>query len=92
MESILGGERGVCIGDGITMQCSRNTTADSEAAEALRKGCAPETARAHLQAVIEALAPFTVGSREAGRWAHFVARELRDPGLNYGTVDSLHPG
>jgi TetR/AcrR family transcriptional regulator, regulator of cefoperazone and chloramphenicol sensitivity len=66
--------------DAIVAQYRRNTTTASEAAEALRKGCAPETARAHLRAVIEALARFTVGTREAARWAHFVARELRDPG------------
>jgi TetR/AcrR family transcriptional regulator, regulator of cefoperazone and chloramphenicol sensitivity len=30
--------------------------------------------------VIGALARFLVGSRETERWAHFVARELRDPG------------
>jgi TetR/AcrR family transcriptional regulator, regulator of cefoperazone and chloramphenicol sensitivity len=58
----------------------RNTTVTSEAAEALRKGCAAEAARDHLKAVIGALAGFLVGSRETERWAHFVARELRDPG------------
>jgi AcrR family transcriptional regulator len=39
-----------------------------------------ETARAHLKAVIGALAGFLVGSREAERWTQFVAREMRDPG------------
>ncbi len=66
--------------EAIVAQYRRNTTAASEAAEALRKGCAAETARAHLKAVIGALAGFLVGSRKAARWTHFVARELRDPG------------
>jgi TetR/AcrR family transcriptional regulator, regulator of cefoperazone and chloramphenicol sensitivity len=57
-----------------------NMSVASEAAEALRKGCSAETARDHLKAVMTALAGFLVGSREAERWAHFVARELRDPG------------
>jgi TetR/AcrR family transcriptional regulator, regulator of cefoperazone and chloramphenicol sensitivity len=57
-----------------------NTTAASKAAEALRQGCSAETARDYLKAVIGALAGFLVGSRETERWAHFVARELRDPG------------
>jgi TetR/AcrR family transcriptional regulator, regulator of cefoperazone and chloramphenicol sensitivity len=66
--------------EAIVAQYRRNTTAASEAAEALRKGCAAETARDHLKAVIGALAGFLVGSQQAARWAHFVARELRDPG------------
>jgi TetR/AcrR family transcriptional regulator, regulator of cefoperazone and chloramphenicol sensitivity len=66
--------------EAIVAQYRSNTTAASEAAEALRKGCAAETARAHLKAVIGALAGFLVGSRKAARWTHFVARELRDPG------------
>jgi TetR/AcrR family transcriptional regulator, regulator of cefoperazone and chloramphenicol sensitivity len=59
---------------------SHTTGAGRKAAEALNDGCAAETARAHLKAVIGALAGLLVGSREAERWAHFVARELRDPG------------
>jgi TetR/AcrR family transcriptional regulator, regulator of cefoperazone and chloramphenicol sensitivity len=66
--------------EAVVAQYRRNTTVASEAAVALREGCAAETARAHLKAVIEALVRFQVGSREAARWAHFVARELRDPG------------
>jgi AcrR family transcriptional regulator len=41
---------------------------------------ATEATRAQLKALIRALAGFLVGSTEAARWAHFVARELRDPG------------
>jgi TetR/AcrR family transcriptional regulator, regulator of cefoperazone and chloramphenicol sensitivity len=66
--------------EAIVKRYRRNTTVASEAAEALREGCAAETARDHLKAVIGALAVFLVGSRETERWAHFVARELRDPG------------
>jgi TetR/AcrR family transcriptional regulator, regulator of cefoperazone and chloramphenicol sensitivity len=59
----------------------RHTTpAAAEAAKTLSEDCAPETARNHLKAVIGALARFLVGSKEAEHWAHFVARELRDPG------------
>jgi TetR/AcrR family transcriptional regulator, regulator of cefoperazone and chloramphenicol sensitivity len=64
----------------IVKRYRRNATVASEAAEALRHGCAAEAARDHLKAVIGALAEFLVGSRETERWAHFVARELRDPG------------
>ncbi len=66
--------------EAIVAQYRGNTTAASGAAEALKKGCTPEAARAHLKAVIGALAAFLVGSRKAAQWAHFVARELRDPG------------
>jgi AcrR family transcriptional regulator len=66
--------------EAIVAQYRRNTTAATEAAEALRKGCTAEDARAHLKAVFVALAEFSVGSRKAARWTHFVARELRDPG------------
>ena len=66
--------------EAIVERYRRNTMVASEAAEALRKGCAAETARDHLKAVIAALAKFLAGSRETERWAHFVARELRDPG------------
>jgi TetR/AcrR family transcriptional regulator, regulator of cefoperazone and chloramphenicol sensitivity len=59
----------------------RHTTgAAAEAAKALKEDCAAETARRQLKALIRALAGFLVGSKEAERWAQFVARELRDPG------------
>jgi len=54
--------------------------AAAKAAELLEEGCSVESARVQLKALIGALAGFLVGSREAGRWAQFVARELRDPG------------
>jgi TetR/AcrR family transcriptional regulator, regulator of cefoperazone and chloramphenicol sensitivity len=67
--------------EAIVERYRRNTTgAAAEAAKALREDCASETARVHLKALIGALAGFLVGSREAQRWAQFVARELRDPG------------
>lgn len=66
--------------EAIVAQYRRNTTAASDAAEALRNSCECETARIHLKAVIGALAGFLVGSRKATPWTHFVARELRDPG------------
>lgn len=50
------------------------------AAKALKGKIPAETARAHLKAVIGALAGFLVGSREAERWTQFVAREVREPG------------
>jgi AcrR family transcriptional regulator len=59
---------------------SHTTGAARLAAEALNDGCAAETARAHLKAVIGALAGLLVRSRKAERWGQFVARELRDPG------------
>lgn len=59
---------------------SHTSGAAREAIEALNDGCAPETARAHLKAVIGALAGLLVGSRKPERWVPFVARELRDPG------------
>jgi TetR/AcrR family transcriptional regulator, regulator of cefoperazone and chloramphenicol sensitivity len=58
----------------------RTAVAAAEAAEALKKENAAETARSELKALIGALAGLLVGSREAEGWAHFVARELRDPG------------
>jgi AcrR family transcriptional regulator len=59
----------------------RHTTgAAGQAAKALKEDRSAETARLHLKAVIGALAGFLVGSKEAERWAQFVARELRDPG------------
>jgi TetR/AcrR family transcriptional regulator, regulator of cefoperazone and chloramphenicol sensitivity len=54
--------------------------AGSMAAEALNEGCSAVTARVRLKALIAALGEFLIGSREASRWAQFVARELRDPG------------
>jgi AcrR family transcriptional regulator len=58
---------------------SHTTGAARKAAQALNDGCTAETARAHLKAVIGALAGLLVGSTEVERWAQFVARELRDP-------------
>jgi AcrR family transcriptional regulator len=59
----------------------RHTATDAaQAADALNKGCSGETARAHLKAVIGALARLLVGSDKAQHWAQFVSRELRDPG------------
>jgi TetR/AcrR family transcriptional regulator, regulator of cefoperazone and chloramphenicol sensitivity len=54
--------------------------AGAKAAEALNEGGSAETARVQLKALFAALGGFLVGSREASRWAQFVARELRDPG------------
>jgi TetR/AcrR family transcriptional regulator, regulator of cefoperazone and chloramphenicol sensitivity len=56
------------------------TAAAAQAAQALNEDDTVETARAQLKALIAALAGFLVGSKEAERWAQFVARELRDPG------------
>ena len=60
----------------------RNHTAGAaeHAADAMRTDCSAEEARKELKSVIGALAGFLVGSKEAQRWAQFVARELRDPG------------
>jgi TetR/AcrR family transcriptional regulator, regulator of cefoperazone and chloramphenicol sensitivity len=60
----------------------RRHTAETaaEARTALKEDRTAEAARAHLKAVIGALAGFLVGSKEAERWAQFVGRELRDPG------------
>jgi AcrR family transcriptional regulator len=67
--------------EAIVERYRRNTTAvAAEARKTLSEDCAPETARNQLKAVIGALARFLVGSKEAEHWAHFVARELRDPG------------
>ncbi len=59
---------------------SHTTAAAAKAREALREDCSAETARAHLKALIGALAGLLVGSKETESWAQFVARELRDPG------------
>lgn len=56
------------------------TTAAAEAAEALKADSSAGTARVQLKALIGALAGLLVGSTEAEGWAHFVTRELRDPG------------
>src|ERR1700733_1649625 len=67
--------------EAIVERYRRHTTvAAAKAAELLEEGCSVESARVQLQALIGALAGFLVGSREAGRWAQFVARELRHPG------------
>jgi TetR/AcrR family transcriptional regulator, regulator of cefoperazone and chloramphenicol sensitivity len=59
----------------------RYTASDAaQAAKALAEGCPGESARAHLKAVIGALARLLVGSDKAQHWAQFVSRELRDPG------------
>jgi len=52
----------------------------AKAVEALNEGGSAETARVQLKALFAALGGFLVGSRDASRWAQFVARELRDPG------------
>jgi TetR/AcrR family transcriptional regulator, regulator of cefoperazone and chloramphenicol sensitivity len=72
----------------------RHTAAAAQAARALSQDGAAETTRAQLKALIRALAGFLVGSTEAERWAHFVARELRDPGPAFEILyDSLwRPG
>jgi TetR/AcrR family transcriptional regulator, regulator of cefoperazone and chloramphenicol sensitivity len=54
--------------------------AGAKAAESLMEGGSAETARVQLKALLAALGGFLVGTREASRWAQFVARELRDPG------------
>ncbi len=59
---------------------SHTKAAGSKAREALNEGASAETARVQLKALFAALGGFLVGSQEASRWAHFLARELRDPG------------
>jgi len=67
--------------EAIVERYRRHTAAAAaQAREALHADAAPETARAHLKALIRALAGFLIGSKEAQRWAQFVGRELRDPG------------
>src|ERR1700691_2526019 len=63
--------------------------AGAKAADALNEGGSAETARVPPQVLFAALGTFLVGSREASRWAHFVARELRDPGPAF---DLLYAG
>jgi AcrR family transcriptional regulator len=66
--------------EAIVERYRQTTGAAAQAARALSEDGATETTRAQLKALIRALAGFLVGSTEAERWAHFVARELRDPG------------
>jgi len=67
--------------EAIVERFRRHTTAAAaQARESLHADGAAETALVHLKALIRALAGFLVGSKEAQRWAAFVARELRDPG------------
>jgi AcrR family transcriptional regulator len=67
--------------EAIVERFRRHTTvAAAEAAEGLKQDCTAQTARGLLKSVIGALAGFLAGSKEAERWAQFVARELRDPG------------
>ncbi|MGA8615670.1 MAG: CerR family C-terminal domain-containing protein [Xanthobacteraceae bacterium] len=66
--------------EAIVERYRRHTGAAAQAARAVSDDLAVETTRAQLKALIRALAGFLVGSTEAERWAHFVARELRDPG------------
>jgi len=54
--------------------------AAAQAARAVSEDDTAAMTRAQLKALIRALAGFLVGTTEAERWAHFVARELRDPG------------
>jgi TetR/AcrR family transcriptional regulator, regulator of cefoperazone and chloramphenicol sensitivity len=71
-----------------------HTGTAAQAARALSEDGSAETTRTQLKALIRALAGFLVGSTEAERWAHFVARELRDPGPAFEILyDSLwRPG
>jgi AcrR family transcriptional regulator len=83
LQYYFGGKEGLyrACAEVIVERYRRHTTgAAAEAAKALKEDCAPEVARVHLKALIGALAGFLVGSKEAERWAQFVARELRDPG------------
>jgi AcrR family transcriptional regulator len=83
LQYYFGGKEGLyrACAEAIVERYRRHTTgAGAQAAEALKQGCPAETARAHLKAVIGALAEFLVGSREPEQWAQFVGRELRDPG------------
>jgi TetR/AcrR family transcriptional regulator, regulator of cefoperazone and chloramphenicol sensitivity len=63
--------------------------AGAKATEALNERGSAESARIQLKALFVALGTFLIGSREASRWAHFVARELRDPGPAF---DLLYAG
>src|ERR1700691_3565799 len=63
--------------------------AGAKATEALNERGSAESARIQLKALVAALGTFLIGSRVASRWAHFVARELRDPGPAF---DLLYAG
>jgi TetR/AcrR family transcriptional regulator, regulator of cefoperazone and chloramphenicol sensitivity len=67
--------------EAIVEQYRRHTkAAGAMASQALNEGGSAETARLQLKALFTALGGFLVGTKEASRWAQFVARELRDPG------------
>jgi TetR/AcrR family transcriptional regulator, regulator of cefoperazone and chloramphenicol sensitivity len=59
---------------------SHMMAAGAKARGTLDEGASGETARVQLKALFAALGGFLVGSKEASRWAPFLARELRDPG------------
>ncbi len=59
---------------------SHTKAAGAKARETLDEGASGETARLQLKALFAALGGFLIGSKEASRWAPFLARELRDPG------------
>jgi AcrR family transcriptional regulator len=83
LQYYFGGKEGLYLAcaEAIVERYRRHTkAAGAKAAEALNDGGSAATARAQLKALIATLGTFLVGSREAGRWAQFVARELRDPG------------
>src|ERR1700689_5092457 len=83
LQYYFGGKEGLyrACAEAIVERYRRHTAAAAaKAAEALKGEGTAEMARVHLKALIEALAGFLVGSKEAERWAQFVARELRDPG------------
>jgi TetR/AcrR family transcriptional regulator, regulator of cefoperazone and chloramphenicol sensitivity len=83
LQYYFGGKEGLyrACAEAIVERYRRHTAAAAaKAAEALNEDRTAEMARVHLKALIEALAGFLVGSKEAERWAQFVARELRDPG------------
>jgi TetR/AcrR family transcriptional regulator, regulator of cefoperazone and chloramphenicol sensitivity len=83
LQYYFGGKEGLyrACAQAIVERYRRNTTGSAaQAAKALKEDCASEAARVHLKALIGALAGFLVGSKEAQRWAQFVAREMRDPG------------
>jgi TetR/AcrR family transcriptional regulator, regulator of cefoperazone and chloramphenicol sensitivity len=59
---------------------ARISGAAAAAALFLKEPGSADTARAHLKAVVGALAELLVRSNEVERWVRFVGRELRDPG------------